>query len=116
MPYTAPRQLAQEEAALGQIDEVTQARIRSMDADTRARFWMVIVITALFVLLNGAVIWLIWQAFNTDVQLLKAKLIPSDQRLITDKVFMSLVGATTVQAGAALVGITRYLFPKRGED
>ena len=116
MPYGAPRQLADEEAGFGQIDEVTQARIRSIDADTRASFWMVIVITALFVLLNGAVIWLVWQAFNADLQLLKAKPIPSDQRLITDKVFMSPIGATMVQAGAALIGITRYLFPKRGEE
>lgn len=106
------RQLDQETAQLGEISEEAKARIRSMDADTRVRLWMALVISALFILLNAAVIFLIWNAFNADILLLSEKLIQNDQRLITENVFMSLIGATVVQVGVTLVAITNYLFPK----
>jgi hypothetical protein len=108
-----PRQLGQEAAQLGEIDEETKARIRSMDADTRARLLMALVISALFIVLNAAVIFLVWNAFNADISLLRDKLIQDSQRLITENVFMSLIGATVVQVGVTLVAITGYLFPKK---
>ncbi len=108
-----PRQLNQETAELGEIDEETKARIRSMDADTRVRLWMSAVITVLFIALNAAVIFLVWTAFGADISLLKDKLIQNNQRLITENVFMSLIGATVVQVGVTLVAITGYLFPKK---
>ena len=107
------RQLNQEAAQLGKIDEETKARIRSMDADTRARLLMALGISVLFIVLNAAVIFLIWNAFNVDMSLLKEKVIQSNQRLITENVFMSLIGATVVQVGVTLVAITSYLFPKK---
>ncbi|WP_297324572.1 hypothetical protein [Nitrosomonas sp.] len=106
------RQLNQETAQLGEINEEAKARIRSIDADTRVRLWMALVISALFILLNAAVIFLIWNAFNADISLLREKLIQNDQRLITENVFMSLIGATVVQVGVTLVAIISYLFPK----
>ena len=84
-----------------------------MDADTRARLLMALVISALFIVLNAAVIFLIWNAFNADISLLRDKLIQDSQRLITENVFMSLIGATVVQVGVTLVAITGYLFPKK---
>ena len=114
MPNPAiPRQLNQEAAQLGEIDEETKARIRSIDADTRVRLWMAVVITVLFIALNAAVIFLVWTAFSADITLLKDKLIQNNQRLITENVFMSLIGATVVQVGVTLVAITGYLFPKK---
>jgi len=108
-----PRQLEQEAAQLGEIDEETRARIRSTDTDTRVRLLMALVISALFIALNAAVIALVWSAFNADISLLRDNLIKNDQRLITEKVFMSLIGATVVQVGVTLVAITGYLFPKK---
>jgi hypothetical protein len=37
----------------------------------------------------------------------------SNVRLVSPQVLMSLVGATVVQVGTALVVITQYLFPKQ---
>ena len=108
-----PRQLGQEAAQLGEIDEEIKARIRSTDADTRVRLLMALAISVLFIALNAAVIALVWSAFNADISLLRDNLIKNDQRLITENVFMSLIGATVVQVGVTLVAITGYLFPKK---
>lgn len=118
---TTPRLLSEKVDEIGgEIDEVTKARIRGIDADTRridgdtrARLLMVTVITVLFIVLNAAVIFLVWTAFSADISLLKDKLIQNNQRLITENVFMSLIGATVVQVGLTLVAITGYLFPKK---
>lgn len=40
--------------------------------------------------------------------------ITPDQRIITEKAVMTLLGATTVQIGTIAVIIARYLFPRRG--
>ncbi len=106
------RELNQETAQLGEINEEAKARIRSMDTNTRVRLWMALVISSLFILLNAAVIFLIWNAFNADISLLREQLIQNNQRLITENVFMSLIGATVVQVGVTLVAIISYLFPK----
>lgn len=109
-----PIKLAEAEKHVGNIEEEKQrAVIRSIDADTKTRLWVAGVMTVLFVGLNAAVIFLIWHAFAADVDLLKSKLIQNNQRLITENVFMSLVGATVVQVGVTLVAITGYLFPKK---
>jgi len=106
------RELNQETAQLGEINEEAKARIRSMDTNTRVRLWMALVISSLFILLNAAVIFLIWNAFNADISLLREQLIQNNQRLITENVFMSLIGPTVVQVGVTLVAIISYLFPK----
>ncbi len=109
-----PRQLGQEAAQLGELSEKeVDARIRSMDADTKVRTRMAVVIGVLFVALNAAVIYLVWNAYTADISLLREKLIQNNQRLITEDVFMSLIGATVVQVGVTLAAITGYLFPKR---
>jgi hypothetical protein len=112
MNPNVPLKLEQEAKQLGAIDEETKARIRSMDADTRVRLWMAFLIGILFIALNATVMLMVWHAFNADVALLRDHLIRDDRRLITEKVFMSLIGATVVQVGVTLVAITGYLFPK----
>ena len=109
-----PRQLGQEVELVGEFNEKeVNARIRSMDADTKVRSRMAVVIGVLFVSLNAAVIYLVWSAYTADISLLREKLIQNNQRLITENVFMSLIGATVVQVGVRLAAITGYLFPKR---
>lgn len=109
-----PRQLGQEVDQLGTINEKeVDARIRSMDADTKVRSRMAVTIGLLFVALNAAVMVLVWNAIESDIALLRDKLIQNNQRLITENVFMSLIGATVVQVGITLVAITGYLFPKK---
>jgi hypothetical protein len=48
-----------------------------------------------------------------DQSNIASKLIAPGDRIITSQVFMALLGATTVQVGAIMVIITRYLFPGR---
>ena len=48
-----------------------------------------------------------------DQNNIASKLITPGDRIITSQVFMALLGATTVQVGAIMVIITRYLFPGR---
>jgi hypothetical protein len=44
------------------------------------------------------------------------RLVSPGDRIITPQVFMTLVGATTVQVGAIAAIIARYLFPGRVRD
>jgi hypothetical protein len=71
--------------------------------------------------------WTIWTFSGADLATLLAlgglagldqsniasKLIAPGDRIITSQVFMALLGATTVQVGAIMVIIARYLFPGR---
>ena len=45
-----------------------------------------------------------------------AKVITPDQRLLTEKVLMTLIGATVVQVGVALAAIVYALFKTQGQD
>jgi multisubunit Na+/H+ antiporter MnhB subunit len=117
MSDNEPVRLTEQEKHFGEIqEEKARAEIRSIDADTSTRLWVAGVITLLFVGLNAAVITLVWHAFAADIELLKSKMIQNNQRLITENVFMSLVGATVVQVGVTLVAITGYLFPKKNNS
>jgi hypothetical protein len=62
---------------------------------------------------NGLVLWGVWLAFQEDVALLTAtgsKYTAAD-RLVTTNLLMTLIGATTVQLGAMIVLMGKYLFP-----
>jgi hypothetical protein len=52
-------------------------------------------------------------AVENDRAFLVQKLISPGERLITDKVYMSLIGGTVLQVAAIVVAIARYLFPAR---
>lgn len=47
--------------------------------------------------------------------MLAAGKLKGEDRVITANVFMSLIGATVVQVGIAVVAIINYLFPKKAE-
>lgn len=90
-----------------------RAIIWSIYADIGARIFMVLVIGGIFYWLNDQVMSFVREAFAQDLKLLAAETITPEHRVITNNVVMSLVGATVVQVGAAIVVIVSYLFPKR---
>jgi hypothetical protein len=91
-----------------------RVEIDSIKANTSSRKLMVWVIACIFIGLNGAVMFFIHEAFLNDVAQMSATspLKPED-RLITTEVVMSLIGATVVQVGIAVIAIVSYLFPKQ---
>lgn len=106
--------LETEATKIGGPDPIKEATANSMRADTTFRGWMVFAMCVLFLGLNAAVMWFLWQAFQQDVSLMTAKppWVASD-RLVTTNVLMSLIGATVVQTGVGFIAIVSYLFPKR---
>ena len=52
----------------------------------------------------------------TDEFFIFYKVITPDQRLLTEKVLMTLIGATVVQVGAALAAIVYAVFKSTGSD
>jgi hypothetical protein len=76
---------------------------------------MVGVIAGIFIGLNYSVMSFVHEAFLQDLQQMAANppLKPAD-RLVTTNVLMSLVGATVVQVGVAVIAIVSYLFPRPG--
>lgn len=101
----APRPIAK-------MQSLTDAEIRSMDTNTKLRAHMVMVLATIFIGLNIGVGALIYIAYTNDVDLLRAKIIAADQRLITEKAYLALIGATVIQVGAGIAAILAYLFPK----
>ena len=87
----------------------------SINANTISRLLMVLVIAGIFIGLNWAVMSFVSEAFLNDVEQMKANppLIKPSDRLITTEVVMSLIGATVVQVGVAVIAIVSYLFPKQ---
>lgn len=82
-------------------------------ADRYLRIFMAIALTVLFLTLNGVVVCMLVNAVDNDRAFLAQKLILPGERLITDKVYMSLIGGTVLQVAAIVVAIARYLFPAR---
>lgn len=75
---------------------------------------MVWVIAGIFIGLNGAVMLFVYEAFLNDVAQMAANPpLKPENRLITTEVVMSLIGATVVQVGVAVIAIVSYLFPKQ---
>lgn len=75
------------------------------------RWVMIGVICVLFFLLNGVVCYLINKTINLEFALLNAaKPIVENQRIITNGVFVTLIGATVVQTGLVISAISSFLF------
>lgn len=100
---------------LKEVDHERQrAEIDSIKANTNSRTLMVWVIAVIFIGLNGAVMLFVYVAFLNDVaQMAATPPLRPENRLITTEVFMSLIGATVVQVGVAVIAIVSYLFPKK---
>lgn len=92
-------------------DEMRAEELAGMRTDRWLRLGMGGVMTLLFVALNGAVIWLLHGAIQSDMAMLDQKLIEPGERLITENVYMTLIGGTVVQVAAIVLAIARYVFP-----
>lgn len=100
-------------AALEKTFEETlkQEDIHDRVSDRKMRGWVAFVILLIFTLLNGVVLLLVFKQVDFDNVSIANNLYGADKRLITENTFMSLIGATVVQAAVALLAITRHLFP-----
>lgn len=84
-----------------------------MKIDQWLRVGMVVVMLGNFVGLEWAILGMVREAVANDTQYITAGLILPDQRLISEKVYMSLIGATVLQTAAIMASISNYLFPNR---
>ena len=83
-----------------------------MIAQRWLRIVMVVVMLGVCCCLDWAVLNMIREAAAFDAQFIAEKVICPEQRLITENVYLSLVGGTVLQAATVLIVITNYLFPK----
>jgi multisubunit Na+/H+ antiporter MnhB subunit len=81
----------------------------------KQRWYMLFIIGGLFVVLNAAVIWLIFYALGIDVSFMTAHPELAEKRIITSTVFQTLIGATVVQTGAVTWAMARFLFPNQAD-
>lgn len=88
------------------------ARVRSHNTDTKLRSIMVGVLAAIFIGLNVGMGYLIYLAYATDVELLRANMIRPSERVLTEKAFLSLIAATVAQVGFGIAAVVTYLFPR----
>ena len=101
-------------AEIDSVQERARAEIESIKANTSSRTLMVWVIAVIFIGLNGVVMFFVYEAFLNDVaQMAATPPLKPEDRLITTEVVISLIGATVVQVGVAVIAIVSYLFPKQ---
>jgi hypothetical protein len=90
-----------------------RSQIRSRISDAGLRKVVAIAIVVAFLVVNALVLLGVWIAFKEDIELLTrngTNFGPKD-RLVTTELLMTLVGATTVQLGALIVLMGKYIFP-----
>jgi hypothetical protein len=108
----SPPSTAQPLSSLSNVSPVSTAeKIALSDAGLRKVVAVAIVLA--FLAVNGAVLWGIWVVFQKDIDLLTraGSNFTAADRLVTTNLLMTLVGATTVQLGALIVLMGKYLFP-----
>ncbi|HLL18704.1 MAG TPA: hypothetical protein VK439_07975 [Rubrivivax sp.] len=116
-PPSFPAVVALSEEVQRISDPIGDATARGIRADIKFRGVMVGVMCLLFLGLNGAVMLVLYLAFQADMTLLqRTPPLPAADRLVTANVLMALIGATVVQTGIGFVSIVSYLFPKREVD
>ena len=86
-------------------------QIALQDADLRK--WMADLVVPAFLKANGLTLAAVAALVVLDEINIASHLIAPGDRIITEKVIMALLGATTVQVGAIAALIARYLFPSR---
>lgn len=109
-PRTARASQVLPPAGRSKEESETRARVFGHYADTWSRLLMVVAISAVFLGLNYQVMDFVKSVFRADLDLLKQS--AATPRVITTQVVMSLIGATVVQVGVAIIAIVSYLFPK----
>ncbi|MBB6251434.1 hypothetical protein [Nitrospirillum iridis] len=86
-------------------------KITTEGVELSLRVVATLVMLGLFTLANWAVIDLIKSLAAVDRELLDAGKIQAADRLIDNKVIITLIAGTVTQVATFLVSITRYLFP-----
>jgi hypothetical protein len=81
--------------------------------DAALRDWMAKFVIPAFLMANVLTLVALAVLVVLDEANIAYHLIAPGDRIITDKVIMALLGATTVQVGAIAALIARYLFPGR---
>lgn len=99
--------------AVNVVSPIERQAIEDMKIDRWLRFGMVVIMLGNFIGMEWTVLGMVQVAIANDAQYVTAKLILPDQRLISENVYMSLIGATAVHAAVIMVAITNYLFPSR---
>ena len=86
-------------------------QIALQDAGLRksVAYWII----GVFIVANLVTLAVLSILAHLDQGNIESHLIEPGDRIITSQVFMTLLGATTVQVGAIMVIIARYLFPGR---
>jgi hypothetical protein len=81
--------------------------------DANLRKWMADQVVPAFLRANGLTLAALAVLVVLDEINVAFHLIAPGDRIITEKVIMALLGATTVQVGAIAALMARYLFPSR---
>lgn len=92
---------------------VEREEVAGMRSDRALRVAASIMMLALLILLNIMVLVLVTDGMRFDQEMIRAKTIISDQRLVTEKTLISLIGGVVAQTAAIVLVIMGYLFPKR---
>jgi hypothetical protein len=95
--------------SLEQTIALHHASLRQQDADLRK--WMADRVIPAFLWANGLTLTALAFLVALDEINIAWHLIAAGDRIITEKVIMALLGATTVQVGVIAAIIARYLFP-----
>lgn len=69
-----------------------------------------------FIVVNIAVVGLIFIIFTVDTILISIGTVKGTERLITEKIILSVIAATTVQFGAIAVSVSTWLFKRKKES
>ncbi len=94
-------------------EQVALHHVALRQQDANLRKWMADRVVPAFLKANGWTLAAIAVLVVLDEINIATHLIAPGDRIITEKVVIALLGATTVQVGAIAAIIARYLFPGR---
>ncbi len=94
------------------LDAATSFNVHELRSIIRQRWVMLTVVGSLFIVLNGAVLYLIYHALSIDTTFVSAHPDLADKRVVTSGVFDALIAATVAQTGAVTWAMARFLFPR----
>ena len=115
MPLKANIEVGALAKALGG-NMVEREEVAGMRSDRALRVAASIMMLALLILLNIMVLVLVMDGVRFDQEMIRAKTIISDQRLVTEKTLIALIGGVVAQTAAIVLVIMGYLFPKRPNE
>lgn len=91
-------------------ERLVNAHISKMQEETAIRKYAANRALTVFIVCNFVVLLAVIFGAYVDYVFISEKVLMPDQRLISEKVILTIIGATTVQLGAVIWAIYRYLF------